>query len=141
MGLKPHLAGGVTAAASGAPVSVLVVEDEDLTASALRECLQQEGFSVLMARDGLEALEQAKQRWFDVLLTDLRMPNLDGAELIRRLRRDRPALPVVVMTGHVPTTWMQDLHKDGEGPIRLLHKPASLRVVVKTLHDVLERNA
>jgi hypothetical protein len=46
-------------------------------------------------------------------------------------------LPVVVMTGHVPVDWESELHRDGEGPMRLLLKPVTLREVVGTLYGVL----
>ncbi len=65
------------------------------------------------------------------------MPRLDGTELIRRLRADRPALPVVVMTGDVPDDWESEVIRDGEGPTRLLLKPVTLRDVVGTLHGMM----
>ena len=116
---------------------MLVVEDEDLAASALAECLAEQGFDVTIARDGIAALEAAEGGGFDVLLTDLRMPRLDGGGLIRQLRAMRPLLPVVVMTGQVPSGWESELHREGEGPIRLLWKPATLRSIVETVNGVL----
>ena len=120
-----------------AAARVLVVEDEDLAASALGECLEEQGFAVILARDGVAALEAAEGGGFDVLLTDLRMPRLDGSELIRRLRAERPSLPVIVMTGQVPCDWQQELQREGEGPMRLLYKPATLRSIVETVRGVL----
>jgi len=124
-------------AASRAPISVLLVEDELLAAKALEECLADAGFTVTLAADGLAALEAARLGAFDILLTDLRMPRLDGTQLIRRLRADRPALPVVVMTGDVPDDWDTEVAREGEGPTRLLLKPVTLREVVGTLNGMM----
>jgi CheY-like chemotaxis protein len=126
------------AASKPRAVSVLLVEDEALSAQALEECLTESGFAVTVASDGISALEAAQRNVFDVLLTDLRMPRLDGVQLIRLLRVDRPGLPVVVMTGQVPSDWEVEFQRDGEGPTRLLLKPVSLREIVGTLRMVLE---
>ncbi len=65
---------------------VLVAEDDGLFADAVHTFLQGAGFEVVIARDGEAALQQATDGAFDALLTDLRMPRLGGAALIRKLR-------------------------------------------------------
>ena len=116
---------------------VLVAEDDHLLAATVDDLLQANGFCVVVAGDGEEALASATKKRFDVLLTDLRMPRLDGASLIRRLRHDRPELPIVVMTGHAPSDWQTSLQHEGEGPLVLLHKPIGMRTLMRTLHEVL----
>src|SRR3712207_9532696 len=86
-----------------AALRVLMAEDEPLAAEVIEEGLVEAGFEVLAANDGQAALELAANGAnFDLLLTDLRMPRLDGKDLIARLRAERPDLPVVVMTGYPP---------------------------------------
>lgn len=116
---------------------VLVAEDDHLLAATVDDLLRANGFCVVVAGDGEEALASATKKQFDVLLTDLRMPRLDGASLIRRLRDHRPQLPIVVMTGHAPSDWQTSLQHEGEGPLVLLHKPIGMRTLMRTLHDVL----
>ena len=116
---------------------VLVAEDDHLLAATVDDVLKEHGFCVVLAGDGEEALASAARKRFDVLLTDLRMPRLDGAALIRRLRDHRPELPIVVMTGHAPSDWRTALQHEGEGPLVLLNKPVSMRTLMRTLHDVL----
>jgi CheY-like chemotaxis protein len=116
---------------------ILVAEDDNLLAATVDDLLSSHGFCVVVAGDGQEALESAAKKRFDVLLTDLRMPRLDGASLIRRLRDDRPELPIVVMTGHAPNDWQTELQHEGEGPLVLLNKPISMRTLMRTLNDVL----
>ncbi len=117
------------------PLRVLMAEDEVLAAEVLEEALAEAGFAILSAEDGQAALELADGHGFDVLLTDLRMPRMDGRELIQRLRQRFPGLPVVVMTGYDPGAEEVALHAGG-GPLRLLAKPLRLADVVAAVIDV-----
>lgn len=120
---------------------VLLAEDEHLLAMLLGDLLEGEGFEVILAADGVEALERAGARHVDVLLTDLDMPRLGGWELIRRLRTDRPCLPVVVMTGRLPSDSGRGGAVGGEtpsqAPFALLIKPFAPDHLVETLRRVL----
>jgi CheY-like chemotaxis protein len=116
---------------------VLVAEDDGLFADAVDTFLQGAGFTVVIARDGEAALQMATDGRFDALLTDLRMPRLDGAALIRKLRADRPDLPIIVISGNAPEDWEDSLQRRGEGPLVLLNKPTRLQDVVKTLNSLL----
>jgi two-component system response regulator HydG len=80
------------------PGKVLLVEDDDDTRTALNEALDDLGFDVEARGDGAAGFEYASLRDFDVVLTDIKMPKMDGLELCRRLNGDRPHVPVVVMT-------------------------------------------
>lgn len=104
------------------PPAILVAEDETLAAMAIEDMLRDAGFEVLLAGDGQQALEIAELHHFDLLLTDLRMPRLSGAELVRKLREARPGLPVIVMTGYAPPGGVGAL-QSGYGPMVLLNKP------------------
>ena len=118
---------------------VLMAEDEWLAAEVLAEGLEAEGFIVLTAPDGQAAFDMATGgAGFDLLLTDLRMPRMDGRELISRLRADRPDLPVVVMTGFPPPDGPEVLH-GGRAPIRLLTKPIGIAPLVAALRAVAGR--
>ena len=115
-----------------------MAEDEALAAEVLQEGLQEFGFAVLPAEDGQAALDLAASgAAFDVLLTDLRMPRLDGQALIRALRRIRPDLPVVVMTGYPPPGG-EGAMPPGPAPLRLLTKPIHLEALVDALHAVAD---
>nr|WP_255574792.1 response regulator [Caldovatus aquaticus] len=123
---------------------VLLAEDEALLAGLLGDLLAAEGFEVVLAADGLEALERAGRRHVDVLLTDLDMPRLGGRELIRRLRAGRPALPVVVMTGRLPSE-DGDALIGGPGspaePFALLAKPFAPERLIEAVRRVLAGQA
>ncbi|MEK7554662.1 MAG: response regulator [Patescibacteria group bacterium] len=68
--------------------NILVVEDEEMMRKALRDELTQAGFSVSEAKDGEEGLAKALGEHPDLILLDLRMPKMDGLEVMRRLRKD-----------------------------------------------------
>ncbi len=94
----PRSRAGVTG--PGAGRRVLLVDDEAVQLKALRAHLELDGFTVLTARDGIEALELARSRRVDAILSDVMMPRLDGFGLCLTIREDRTLadLPVVLFT-------------------------------------------
>jgi CheY-like chemotaxis protein len=82
-------------------LTVLVVDDDDSVREIVRDLLEGEGLSVLEAADPMAALEIAAStpRAIDLLMTDVIMPGIDGAELARRVQTVRPAIPVLYMSG------------------------------------------
>jgi CheY-like chemotaxis protein len=121
---------------TAAPLRVLMAEDEALAAEVIEEGLIDAGFEVIAANDGQAAYDiAATGAGFDLLLTDLRMPRLDGKQLIAKLRAHRPDLPVVVMTGYPPPEGAASLQA-GHGPFRLLTKPVGIMAVVSALRAV-----
>jgi two-component system, cell cycle sensor histidine kinase and response regulator CckA len=81
--------------------TILLVEDEHLMRHVMRESLELDGYRVLEAANGREALEVLSrwQRPVDVVVTDIMMPVMTGAELIRQVRQRQPGLPVVLVSG------------------------------------------
>ena len=73
----------------------------------------------------------------DLLLTDLRMPRLDGAGLIRAIRALSPLLPVVVMTGCAPPGGAEAFRRPGEGPVALFPKPLDMDAVLAEIARLL----
>ncbi len=82
---------------------VLLIEDDASVATALRDLLRDEGFQVTMATDSREGLASARTGNFDVVLTDLQMPGVNGMEIIEQLQLDRPYLPVILLTAYHTT--------------------------------------
>jgi len=116
---------------------VLIAEDDALLAETVHDFLVQEGFVAAIAADGQAALQIAADMPFDVLLTDLRMPVMDGVELIRRLRSERPTLPVVVMSGNAPADLNETLRHYGSGPLVILRKPMRVGQLLQALQQTL----
>ena len=79
---------------------ILVVEDEALIGLAIEEELRARGHDAVPAWTAEEALREARTGRFDLALVDLGLPDMDGLELVRRLRAADPGMPVVVCTGY-----------------------------------------
>ena len=82
------------------PRSVLIVDDEELLRSILSTIITREGFSVLEAANGLEALTIMQQNPVELVITDVIMPEMDGMELLVQIKKDYPRTRVAVITGH-----------------------------------------
>ncbi len=80
--------------------NILVVDDEEGIRSYLVEALLDEGHQVQQAADGEQALRTLSERGFEVVLTDLKMPRMDGMSLLARLREEQPEVEVIVLTAH-----------------------------------------
>ena len=121
-------------------VHILVAEDEPLAAMALEDFLSLKGFRVTVAANGAEALDRYGREQVDALVTDLRMPRMDGRALIRELRAQSATLPLVVMTGFLSMDEGQDdLTSDRWKPLEILRKPVSPQVIVDTLLRLMGR--
>lgn len=83
-----------------APLRVLLVDDEPLLVDALGRLLRRAGLRVTEASDGLEALQRLRDERVDVILSDVRMPQLDGPGLLRALRTGNDTTPLVFLTGY-----------------------------------------
>lgn len=92
---------------------ILVVDDDEGVAAVLTALLQQEGFVVQTANSGEEGLRLVRSESFDLVLSDVRMPGLDGIALLDRLRREEPDLPVVLVTAHGTVPLAVDAMKRG----------------------------
>ena len=78
--------------------SVLVVDDDRSARVSLELWLEEQGYETQTAEDGVEAMIELEKREFDVVVSDLRMPRMDGLELLSRVRQRWPALPVIIIT-------------------------------------------
>ncbi|MCU0665459.1 MAG: sigma-54 dependent transcriptional regulator [Myxococcota bacterium] len=82
------------------PIQVLVVDDEPNMRKVLRVLLEHDGYEVHTAQDGLVALSLLSENHIDIVISDLKMPRLDGMALLRRIVEDHEGLPVIILTAH-----------------------------------------
>ena len=119
---------------------VLLVEDDRDGRLVLAEWLQQSGFRVEQAHNGLQALERAFDLLPDAILTDLNIPGIDGYELTRRLKIDSRTqhIPILAVTGYAPFT--QDPSRaDRAGCDAILPKPCQPDDLEATLTALISR--
>jgi two-component system response regulator AtoC len=131
---------GIDGTRGGRPAgrgTVLVVEDDDDTRAALADALSDLGHAIEAHADGASALERLAAAQFDVVLTDVRMPGMDGLELCRRLSGERPSVPVLVMTAFGDTDSALGALRAGASDF--LTKPLSLERLADALERVLRQ--
>ena len=87
------------------PARILVVDDEGKMRRLLQMALEEEGYQVELAADGQVALKVVREKAFDLVITDMRMPRMEGVTLLRGIRKLDSRIPIIIMTayGTVPT--------------------------------------
>jgi CheY-like chemotaxis protein len=80
---------------------ILIAEDEPMVADTFRLILTVDGHSVEVAEDGRQALAMFESGKHDLIITDFRMPNMDGLELAEEIKKRSPATPVILVTAHI----------------------------------------
>jgi DNA-binding NtrC family response regulator len=118
---------------------VLVVDDELEMAAMIVEELGDRGYRAVALRSGRDAIERLRGEHFDALITDLRMPGVDGLRLLRASRALDPSRPVIVMTGHGALDTA--LEASRHGAFHYLTKPFSLARLVDLLESALGEQA
>jgi DNA-binding response OmpR family regulator len=116
--------------------TVLVVDDEEAIAEAVRARLQSEGFQVVVAGDGPEAIRLCEQVHPDLVVLDLMLPGMDGLEVCRQIQRDR-WVPVLMLTAR--TEEADKVAGFAVGADDYLTKPFSLRELVVRVRAILRR--
>jgi nitrogen regulation protein NR(I) len=115
---------------------ILLIEDDASLAANLCDVLKEEGFKVLVCSRGDEGLRRAGKDECEVVLTDLRLPGLDGLELVRQLHETQPRLPVVLMTAH--GTIETAIEATKLGAYDYLQKPFEMRELISVLHHAVD---
>ena len=114
---------------------ILIAEDEDVARETLAEEFADRGFGVLQASDGLEALKLAREKKPDLLLTDLKMPGLDGLELVEKLAAD---VPVILMTAY--GTVSNAVAAMEKGAFNFVEKPVDWQRLFALVEKALQHN-
>ena len=112
---------------------ILLVDDDSAIRKILLRLLSEEGYSVLPAANGVEALEFASIAKFDLVLLDLNMPQKDGWETFEQLTSDDPLLPIIVITAR-PNQLFPAL---ASGVGALLEKPLDFARLLETIRDLV----
>lgn len=116
--------------------SILIVDDEPDATATLAKFLSSRGYGTDTAANGAEALDQVRAGRYSVVMTDLRMPGMDGADFLARVRFEQPELPVIVMTGHTSLDDGDSLWENA-GVTAVLHKPLNLREVSSIIQKLV----
>jgi len=118
--------------------SILIIDDEERFAAMLAKRLLLRGYGSTVMHNGESGLEALRQHAFRIVVLDLRLPGISGEEVLDRVKREQPDLPVIILTGH-------GNDKERELCMRLnahafLNKPVDLSCLVKMFEQILAAN-
>jgi two-component system response regulator AtoC len=119
------------------PPQVLIVDDDEITCNLLEEVLSKEGYAVDRALDGRTAIEKGEKKFYDVVLTDIRMAEIDGMEVLRSYREKSPETIMIMMTafGSIETA----IRAIKEGAFDYVSKPFKLEEIKLAIHRALDQ--
>lgn len=105
---------------------ILIVDDEKVVRDIFKRFLTYQGFSVCEAQDGTEALEKINSDNFDLIIMDLRMPKVNGHDILEAMKANKKEVPTIVLTGSVDGSDLDGLKKFGYTDKDILCKPVDL---------------
>ena len=118
--------------------SILIIDDERSIRNTLKEILEYEKFDVSEAEDGQEGIKKVETSKFDLVLCDIKMPKMDGLEVLEKIQEKFPELPVVMISGHANIETAVEAIK--QGAFDFISKPLDLNRLLVTVRNALDRN-
>ncbi len=116
---------------------ILIIDDERSVRSSLRETLEFEDYEVEEAVDGMEGLEKIQNGNYDLIFCDIKMPRMDGMELLAQVQKNHPELPVLMISGH--GTIENAIEATKLGAFDFISKPPDLNRLLITVRNALEK--
>ncbi|MEA3296850.1 MAG: response regulator [candidate division Zixibacteria bacterium] len=124
--------------ARGYPFKVLIVDDEQWVREVFKDfCELTEAFEVEMAVDGADAIDKARNNKYDLITLDLIMPEVSGLEVLTAIKKEKPNVPIMVITGNATEKLVNEAGV--LGACRVMYKPVMLDNFVAELTSTLDR--
>ncbi len=117
--------------------SILIVDDDESTRRSLSLILGKKGYETETAGTGQEALEKARERFFNVALLDINLPDVEGVELLMPLRKIHPDMIVFMITGY--PSLETSVRTSLEGALAYITKPLNMDTVLTAVRKALEK--
>jgi DNA-binding response OmpR family regulator len=117
---------------------VLVIDDNEDVRTLIELALQAEGFHVSVAANGHDGMSLLRKQIFDIVVTDILMPEKDGIETIAELRRDFPDVKIIAISGALSATGFDYLRVPIQlGAARILRKPFEIQELVSAIRELV----
>ena len=119
------------------PKEIILVDDDKYSLETLSKLLTEDGYKVVGCLNGKEALEKMKNKKYDIIITDLRMPEMGGIELLKNIKKINPEISAIIITafGEVDTY----LEAINSGAFDYIHKPINYEGLLKLLETISNR--
>src|SRR5882762_6327755 len=117
--------------------NILIVDDEKAIRKTLGEILSYEGYKMDEAGDGEEALKRFKEKSYDVVLCDIKMPKMDGIEFLEKAREANPDIPIIMISGHGTIETAVEAVK--KGAYDYISKPPDLNRLLITIRNAMDK--
>jgi DNA-binding response OmpR family regulator len=116
--------------------TILLIEDDDVLRKIIDEFLEESGYLVLKAKDGLEGIEMISKNAFDLIITDVVLPYVSGLGVIKMAKTSRPEVPIICITGYgySPEKLAEEEHAD-----RIFRKPFEFKEFANAIKTLLEQ--
>lgn len=118
--------------------NILLIDDEKSIRKTLREILEYEGYNVEEAQDGAEGLRMIQDGDFDAVLCDIKMPKMDGMEVLEKATKSNPDVPIIMISGHGTLETAVDAVKNGA--FDYVAKPPDLNRLLITIRNALDKS-
>jgi YesN/AraC family two-component response regulator len=118
-------------------IKILVIDDEPGIAELLSDELGLQGYTVVTAPDGEKGLELIRKQKFQLVITDIKMPNLDGIQVLYEIKRIDPSIEVIIITGYGTITTAVDAMK--HGAYDFIQKPLNINEITLLVEKAIER--
>jgi DNA-binding NtrC family response regulator len=118
--------------------NILIIDDEKAIRKTLTEILSYEGYKIEEAGDGEEGLRRFREKTFDVVLCDIKMPKIDGIEFLDKVRELNPDVPVIMISGHGTIETAVEAVK--KGAYDYIAKPPDLNRLLITIRNAMDKN-
>jgi len=119
--------------------TILIVDDEKAIRKSIGEILSFEGFAIDEAADGAEAIKKIKENNYDCILCDIKMPKMDGIEVLTVAREEKPDTPFIVISGHGNIETAVDAVK--KGAFDYISKPPDLNRMLITIRNAMDKKS
>ncbi|MEE1177285.1 MAG: response regulator, partial [Paludibacteraceae bacterium] len=118
---------------------ILVVDDERSIRNSMKEVLEFEGHVVTLAEDGETGLKEAEKEQFDLVFSDIKMPKMDGIELLAKMRQLQPSTKMILISGHgTIETAVQCMRN---GAFDFIEKPMNLNRLLQAVKEAMSSNS
>src|ERR1700761_2747969 len=119
--------------------NILIIDDEKAIRKTLSEILSYEGYKIDEAGDGEEGLKKVKEKEYDVILCDIKMPKIDGIEFLEKAKETNPDIPIIMISGHGTIETAVEAVK--KGAYDYISKPPDLNRLLITIRNAMDKKS